>query len=927
MRELVLEICRYYRDFLETDFKRRSLPKRTLRTRDRLGHLVGVNLRRYPGMAKELWSMLIEPQQVAQTFSIARGRYRSQLAPIVRNLIEQRIQRLPSETMASVRQNLMDFIIDSVRRFESEVQALHASIMAEAERLVVEEIIEPMSREIDQALGDTVEGAESLFALEDQLVERLVHDIEEPLGISVIELVTTNGADRSLLEEVVADLLGDQVIREHLMEAFSSFAATDLYQEMHDLTTTTRQSENQDFYLCLGEVRFGSNTFSMFQLRFSMEQMPQSFKITVDPRLFVNKRALEYVSEEYGRETERPNRILVPDRIIYLDQNTPAATVIEGFTQSWAAELMLQRQLNWFEPRLQSVVGSGIHFTNNLWISLFDKSEESLVNDYEQILTDMGEEGPLARLEGVITQFLLGDPQDLRRDVDKVWNEGSTTDHLVFEAPIPISEEQRKILIAARNPKADILAIQGPPGTGKSHTITALVFDTILNKKSILILSDKNEALDVVEDKIQACLSKVRVDESVQNSILRLGRAENTFRKITTNASIQQIRQHHSAFERREAQHREELARCDKDLRTHIQTSIDQLAQVSLKDVARLSELESHLLEIDENLIELAEDPRCLSILEGVHKAIEGLDSQRDLMTLAGQHWEPAGVGEMIALLQTQRAVGALGAGRDYAQDALSELTEIDDDELSELQVFLQRYEEIHWPLFGFLFTRSRAREIDTELAHGLSVANPVDLHRRLFRLKQINQILTPLRVGLEREMNHRQTMGPAFDLLVRGEVRGLSGQEQQLLDDLQSLPEREQLAFILEPLGADLDDLATWLQTEVRETLDAALECVRLDRKLTTTFDEVSDYDFVGEKSALEELHTHRLAHEIDGRVLDFVDNRRGLAGSLKDIIRKKSKFPKEEFDALIGAFPCIIASIREFAEYIPLAARGKSL
>jgi SpoU rRNA methylase family enzyme len=43
-----------------------------------------------------------------------------------------------------------------------------------------------------------------------------------------------------------------------------------------------------------------------------------------------------------------------------------------------------------------------------------------------------------------------------------------------------------------------------------------------LNGKSVLVLSDKKEALDVVEDKITETLNKVRKDDDFLNPILRL---------------------------------------------------------------------------------------------------------------------------------------------------------------------------------------------------------------------------------------------------------------------------------------------------------------------------------------------------------------------------------------------------------------------
>lgn len=90
---------------------------------------------------------------------------------------------------------------------------------------------------------------------------------------------------------------------------------------------------------------------------------------------------------------------------------------------------------------------------------------------------------------------------------------------------VPLNSEQLQILSSIRKDGCKYIIVEGPPGTGKSHTITAISFDAILNHKSVLILSDKKEALDVVEDKITETMNKVRYgDEELQNPILRLGK-------------------------------------------------------------------------------------------------------------------------------------------------------------------------------------------------------------------------------------------------------------------------------------------------------------------------------------------------------------------------------------------------------------------
>ena len=57
-----------------------------------------------------------------------------------------------------------------------------------------------------------------------------------------------------------------------------------------------------------------------------------------------------------------------------------------------------------------------------------------------------------------------------------------------------------------------------------------------------------------------------------------------------------------------------------------------------------------------------------------------------------------------------------------------------------------------------------------------------------------------------------------------------------------------------------------------------------------------------------------------LDDRVIKFYDKNKATAKTLSTIIRGKQKFPKKDFEKLKVAFPCIISSVRDFAEYIQL-------
>ena len=45
------DICAYFRDFLDTDFKRQAAPKRSITLKDPTGNLTGIDASKYPELS------------------------------------------------------------------------------------------------------------------------------------------------------------------------------------------------------------------------------------------------------------------------------------------------------------------------------------------------------------------------------------------------------------------------------------------------------------------------------------------------------------------------------------------------------------------------------------------------------------------------------------------------------------------------------------------------------------------------------------------------------------------------------------------------------------------------------------------------------------------------------------------------------------
>ena len=92
------------------------------------------------------------------------------------------------------------------------------------------------------------------------------------------------------------------------------------------------------------------------------------------------------------------------------------------------------------------------------------------------------------------------------------------------------------------------------------------------------------------------------------------------------------------------------------------------------------------------------------------------------------------------------------------------------------------------------------------------------------------------------------------------------------------------------------------------------------LQSKLEKQFNSQPEDRFSNLINGIEDLTTVRMTYFLDKSIIEYTDNHAGEVGTLKNIVRRKQKFPKDLFQNLKKAFPCILAGIRDYAEFIPL-------
>ncbi|ASW08558.1 protein kinase domain-containing protein [Rhizobium sp. 11515TR] len=155
---------------------------------------------------------------------------------------------------------------------------------------------------------------------------------------------------------------------------------------------------------------------------------------------------------------------------------------------------------------------------------------------------------------------------------------------------------QEAAVLEARN--APGLVIQGPPGTGKSQTIVNMVADAIGRKKSLLVVCQKQAALEVVKKRLEA--------EGLEDRIFMITDTNRDREPILTAIRDQLTAQHGAAGTQGWRRDRQNLAMrietIEKDLNVHHEAlhHVDETTGLSYRELlGELIELEASGVPLD----------------------------------------------------------------------------------------------------------------------------------------------------------------------------------------------------------------------------------------------------------------------------------------------------------------------------------------
>ncbi len=860
----VKEVAKYFMNFLETDFKKRRIPKRNTIQKTQNGFKVGFDLEKYPKLKKDL-SNLLNSGFKKDTFDIKKGEYTNKVPDSLLKLILKKIEALSKKRLEEVYDEIEKILEEKVGLYSKEYDKFLEESKEETRQLLAKNFILPFLDDLDKPLENlNIADENSKYQLEVDITDSLF-SVFEGKYTEVLQSFFHKPDEIDLSDEL-NEIITLPEIKDRLAQFFESFAIGDAFYDLYQIYRNNHLIDKTEIYLYFYEISLGNEKFPIIYLPIAINRENNKFILRFDKRLFINTNAIDFVVQEFNDQLQKKDTLASEfDRIVYINGDDSFSLEIETIIRKIENFFELNRNINVTDSEPQKGVNLITSLSNKSYFFLFDKSDESLINDYEEILNDNG--GLLENFAALLNGFIEENPKPFMEEVDDEWQEKDIPEKLTVESPIPLNDEQKQVLMALQKPDCKFLILEGPPGTGKSHTITAIICKALLEEKSVLVLSDKKEALDVVEDKISQTLNKVRHEDDFQNPILRLGKSGNKFYQLVSGQTISKIRDHYRAYKTKKEEYADLKKKILEDIKSNLEENISFFEDIKIEDISFYFEnigVETNLTTDEKEIIQLldnylGQDDYDLDDLHIVRQNFSTTDKAQKFFDqeFTTDNLKTFAFSEKIT---PKEAVG-------------------------ELHNYVAKIQSFKKPIIGYLFQESNIIKSTHELKKYYPFLEIESPEKNLKLLNRVYDLYSFI---------HAEADDENFSIVVH------------------NLPQSNFEEFKIIDSGAE-----NILQSK---NLQKYLQLRSIRKKLDYGFQNQPKDIFFKSIHEIEDLVTAEMTHFLDQRIIEYVDNHATEANNLKTIIRKKQKFPQGLFQNLKKAFPCILAGIRDYAEFIPL-------
>jgi AAA domain len=912
LKQLSLKVSQYFLDFLESDFKRQQAPRRRVILQTASGFKAGMPLSPYRTLLDAVWTVLAKPWEDAE-ISITPRAFTKTLSQPLRLILKEQVTALSREQLEAVIMAVVQQAKKTLPNAVSHPEEWVSLIRQELATSIGANIVRPMLAFIDTALKDQAYSSiDSIFNAEGDLIEVLA----EPLDAQLPEVLARFSVSRDVAEltQTAIKLLNLEFVRASLSAFFESFAAADAFLEFRDLETYVSTSEGNQLYLYIGTIKYGSAIYPMLYVPIETrrDEHHGTYTLKFSNQLYANKRATDFVLQELGSRQQRQWLSPIPERITYLTTDESIADAVSPIVKKITRAYGFTDDLKLAAGPVSQLSDTQVSISSGLYFCAFEKADEALLNDYEEMISQIrtNKEGVVELYQSIIQGVIEGNPVSIDAAIDEQWAAQPVDLRAVPDTPIPLNEEQQKVLQAIHHEEGRIIVVEGPPGTGKSHTIVAIAADCAYRKKSCLVLSDKAEALEVVHNKLSNAMNDVRGTDDFPNPLLRLGTEHANFRRLTSATTITQVAAQVKATKANRSHLEGDRDHRRQALREQIGSVVAAYGAIKTRDILELERLAMEIDTLCGDCLSSILDPTCELSPSTAKETARSVDPSIEAFLTQILSGSPdSSRASMDATLATYRFASKIA--HQMRGTCFQDCPSLSPAKVEQLTAVIREIEGLRKPLIGWMLSRGKLLALAAKCQQISTFRKAIELPRDLSMLRGVSDAGHQLAAAIASYPDRSIQFESVYSLLGKTTfpVAGLE-EVSRFVAVLNKVPD---CAAIAKLYGSAPSSAAARLWA-------LALRYVTQMRGLCDQFASAPQLEYVARKTEVEKLNTALMNAEVDARLIAFMENSRADAKVLAKLIKEKQKFPEEKFETVKQAFPVMIASIREFGEFMPL-------
>ncbi|MED3957706.1 AAA domain-containing protein [Priestia aryabhattai] len=710
----------------------------------------------------------------------------------------------------------------------------------------------------------------------------------------------------------------------------------DLYQYIEQKHEEQKIENGTQFYLYIGSIKHNQKEYPLFFIPLEIEfKERHSFEIELGNTIHIHKKAIEKVHADYRKKHAQTRMLIVKDRkIIRGEKKLGEVDIVQMqlLVDDIADTFGIQR-ISLFDEEKQVEGNTEIQLSNLFSFALFEKSDETILNDYAEMLDlieQAGDESLAESFFSMTREYLTGNPEPFEKVIDAAYDNKPLPEKFAFPSPIPLNKEQKQIVTALNTEGCERVVVEGPPGTGKSHTIAGVAYDAIINGKSVLVLSDSMEALDVVEDKITEVLSKVE-EENISNPILRLGKKNSNLSEIFNQSNVAKLKMRFKRYSTFLERNTKELKETEQEIQSLIKKEIEIGEKLTPKVMEQTFKYEPIYEEKWSKIIPLEdfsdtdeyEIEYLIATLNTWYKRMQETKvNYIHLKDAWNFRWDKDGENFNHPQLLEQLNEQLQLLKKDVTDEGNLELVaDITKPKVKELQLMIEELESAKSPIFGYFLKGSVIKEIQSRFVQTFPSAK-LQLKDRLAKVKMELEYYKKKR----EESSEWEAYGlDIFSLLSTEKINSLLESIKRLKQSVENVhKEDDQYAHIQRALNLAKEDITSCFTNPLGALTEIEFnELITYMQNICTINNnsyQLAEIDINKPVRKYENMLTTKMNYILDQNLLEFLENNRTDAQVIRKQLRQRRKIHKEQFMQLIRAFPCIIVGIRELGEMIPL-------